>query len=384
MALLVRCSACSAEFRAQAKFRGNTAPCPKCHQPLTIDGPPIADYDVFISYSSSDKQAADAVCAALEAKRWRCWIAPRDVMAGREWGGAIVEAIEQSRLMVLVYSSHANQSQQVIREVERAVNKGVPIIPFRIEAAPPSKNMEYFLGASHWLDAYTQPLERHIEELANAIRALLKLHTEMRGREESRQASAATVVTPALAPGRTAAISPAHESIPPSPPARKSVAWIAVAGMLIVAIAAIAMIKHGQPREPGPVSFAPPASAPASAPSTQTAGITQRVILVPRQSFLLKHGHREQLYPITIPTIAAGKGWLQITVGDMGDNSGDMGMHVVLLDSKGNMVMRKFGKNTDMFTYEVAGGTSWTVVLRDMDSARDGNGGTVEIAVAPK
>jgi DNA-directed RNA polymerase subunit RPC12/RpoP len=172
MAVLVRCGACGAEFRADSKHRGKETQCGKCHQPILIDGAAIADYDVFISYSNVDKQAADAVCASLEAKKWRCWIAPRDVLPGSEWGAAIVSAIEQSRLMVLVYSSHANSSQQVIREVERAVNKAVPIIPFRIEAVPPSKNMEYFLSASHWMDAMTKPMEEHLDELGRVIKAL--------------------------------------------------------------------------------------------------------------------------------------------------------------------------------------------------------------------
>src|SRR3954471_1433095 len=177
MAVLVRCGACGAEFRADSKHRGKQTKCGKCHQPIVIDGTPIPDYDVFISYSNIDKKAADAVCASLEAKKWRCWIAPRDVLPGSEWGASIVSAIEQSRVMVLVYSSHANNSQQVIREVERAVNKAVPIIPFRIEAVPPSKNMEYFLSASHWMDAMTLPMERHLEALARVIKALLKANS---------------------------------------------------------------------------------------------------------------------------------------------------------------------------------------------------------------
>ena len=173
MAVLVRCAGCGAEFRGSGRHRGQETRCTKCGQPVVVEGPTIPDYDVFISYSSTDKQVADAVCAALEAKRWRCWIAPRDIVAGSDWGGAIVAAIEQSRVMVLVYSSRANQSQQVIREVERAVSKGLPIIPFRLEAVPLSKSMEYFLSASHWLDAMSEPLESHLAKLYRVIRTLL-------------------------------------------------------------------------------------------------------------------------------------------------------------------------------------------------------------------
>src|SRR5271163_455626 len=84
-------------------------------------GGPVA-HDVFVSYSHHDKPQADAVCATLEAKGIRCWIAPRDVIPGQEWGAAIVDAIQSSRVMVLVFSSHANASPQIRREVQLAVN----------------------------------------------------------------------------------------------------------------------------------------------------------------------------------------------------------------------------------------------------------------------
>src|SRR5205823_13995229 len=102
-------------------------------------------HDVFISCASADKSIADKVCAALEARQVRCWIAPRDVLAGVPYGEAIIGAIAASRILVLVFSSQANQSQQVMREVEGAVNKGLTIIPLRIENVAPSGSLEYFL-----------------------------------------------------------------------------------------------------------------------------------------------------------------------------------------------------------------------------------------------
>jgi ABC-type amino acid transport substrate-binding protein len=129
-------------------------------------------YDAFISYCSEDKKIADAVCGTLEANKIRCWIAPRDVGAGRTWGSAIVEAIGESAVMVVIFSKHSNGSPQVMREIERAVNKGVAVIPFRVENVVPSKDLEYFISSCHWLDAMNPPLEKHIGELAGAILAL--------------------------------------------------------------------------------------------------------------------------------------------------------------------------------------------------------------------
>jgi hypothetical protein len=94
-------------------------------------------HDVFISYSSEDKPVADAACSTLEGRGIRCWIAPRDIRPGQDWGEAIIEGISQARVMVLVFSGHANHSPQVIREVERAVHRGLVIIPLRIEAVVP-------------------------------------------------------------------------------------------------------------------------------------------------------------------------------------------------------------------------------------------------------
>ena len=54
-------------------------------------------HDIFISHSAKNKVTADAVCAMLESRGVRCWIAPRDVTPGTEWGESIVEAIEQAR-----------------------------------------------------------------------------------------------------------------------------------------------------------------------------------------------------------------------------------------------------------------------------------------------
>lgn len=129
--------------------------------------------DVFISYASHDKPHADAVCAGLEAAGVRCWIAPRDIAAGKTYAGEIVDAIRGSRVMVVIFSSHSNASPNVMREVERAINAGVTILPFRIEDVKPTRDMEYFLSVPHWLDALTPPLESHIDRLRVQVRAML-------------------------------------------------------------------------------------------------------------------------------------------------------------------------------------------------------------------
>jgi tetratricopeptide (TPR) repeat protein len=131
-------------------------------------------HDVFISYSHHDKAGADTVCAKLEQHQVRCWIAPRDVVPGAEWAESIIHALDHTRVMVLVFSSKANESPQIRKEVERAVNKGVIIVPLRIEDVVPTHALEYFMSDVHWLDALTPPLEKHLDHLAGTVKMLLE------------------------------------------------------------------------------------------------------------------------------------------------------------------------------------------------------------------
>lgn len=142
-------------------------------------------HDVFISYSSKDKSIADAITATLESRKVRCWVAPRDVQPGTNFAESITAAINVSKIMVLIFSSNANHSQHVLRELTLAVNKGIVIIPFRIEEVQPSQNLEYFISAVHWLDALTPPIERHLEELAETIQLLLTLRDDIARESQS-------------------------------------------------------------------------------------------------------------------------------------------------------------------------------------------------------
>ena len=134
-------------------------------------------HDVFISYSHQDKPAADAVCQFLERARIRCWIAPRDVRAGNDYAESLIEAIAAAKVMVLIFSSNANSSNHVKRELDLALNRELIVVPLRIEDVKATGGFAYRLGTPHWLDAFPPPLEQHLHQLvaklAEKISALL-------------------------------------------------------------------------------------------------------------------------------------------------------------------------------------------------------------------
>lgn len=138
-----------------------------------IEGDFAMAHDVFISHATNDRATVELVRESLENYGLRCWLAYRDIPPGANWTEAIVDAIECSTVMVLVFSVDSNQSRQVSREVEQAVNAGVTIIPFRLQDVPYTKSMAYLLSPYQWLDALSPPLEARVHELANRISQLL-------------------------------------------------------------------------------------------------------------------------------------------------------------------------------------------------------------------
>ena len=133
----------------------------------------ISTPDVFISYASQDTVVADAVVLALESQGLKCWVAPRDVTPGEFYADAIVRALNAARIFVLVLTENAVTSPHVLREVERTSAKRHPIISFRIGSVflPPA--LEYFLSASHWLDASTSAIDTALPKLVEAVKHLV-------------------------------------------------------------------------------------------------------------------------------------------------------------------------------------------------------------------
>src|SRR5258708_24836954 len=129
--------------------------------------------DVFISYSQPDHDCAFELVARVEAEGINCWIAPRDIAPSADWAAEIMDAISSVRVMILVFSASSNLSPQVRREVERAVHKQLSVLPFRIENVLPSKSLEFFLSAQHWMHAFPPPREPHYARLCAYLKAHL-------------------------------------------------------------------------------------------------------------------------------------------------------------------------------------------------------------------
>ena len=109
---------------------------------------------IFISHSSKDSETATIICDALESNGMKCWIAPRDIPYGKEWAGEISKAIMNSSAFLFLSSGNSNQSGQVSREIQLAIENQVPIIPIRLDGSEYSDTNKYYLATIHCMFQY--------------------------------------------------------------------------------------------------------------------------------------------------------------------------------------------------------------------------------------
>ncbi len=132
-------------------------------------------HQVFISYSSWDKPAAEAVCRELEASGISYWIAARDLIPGSDTPTAIESAIEECQVFVLILSSRSEESLDVFREIEAASRRRKLIIPMRIEDFQPGQMLNYYIRNLHWLDAIHIPISEAASRLSKNILQTIQL-----------------------------------------------------------------------------------------------------------------------------------------------------------------------------------------------------------------
>jgi TolB-like protein/predicted Zn-dependent protease len=183
----------------------------------------------FVSHASADRASAEALTAYLEQRGLSCWVAPRDVPAGALYADAIVRGINEARALILLLSKDSIASSHVGKEVERASSKKKQIIAVRLDEAPLTPALEYFLSESQWVDVAADGRDKAFAKLAVA----LTRGAPAPGSAPATAAAPAPRRRTALAVGAAAAVAvlaaaaywalrPGHSAAPPSVPAGRT------------------------------------------------------------------------------------------------------------------------------------------------------------------
>lgn len=129
---------------------------------------------VFISHASVDAELAADMCAFLESKGLPCWYAPREIGGGADFAAAIIDGVEQCRVMLLLVTPTSSDSPHVLREVNHAIARKMHILPVRLLDFTLPKSMAYYLSHVQWINAFPGEPSEFYADIHGTLVALLE------------------------------------------------------------------------------------------------------------------------------------------------------------------------------------------------------------------
>jgi adenylate cyclase len=128
--------------------------------------------EVFISYRRADEVWARLLYERLQVEGVEAWY-DAQVGAGQDWRLATAQALEASKIFVLLFSSNAAQSSDIAKELAAAVLEKKLIVPVRLENIAPKGAFLYELASRNWINAY-ENTEAKLAELAKGLAHLVR------------------------------------------------------------------------------------------------------------------------------------------------------------------------------------------------------------------
>ncbi len=101
---------------------------------------------VFISYSTKNQDAADAMRKLFKSKGINTWMAPYNIPAGSEYAEVLYDALNRCSCMLLLLTESSQNSQWVRKEVNIAVSNGKTVIPVMLENIELNSSMKLYLN----------------------------------------------------------------------------------------------------------------------------------------------------------------------------------------------------------------------------------------------
>lgn len=121
---------------------------------MTDAGPPPLTpkrLSAFISHHSSQVDTARRLKRLLAARGIDGWLAPDDIGAGTAFDQSIVEQIDRSDAIVLLFCPQSDQSRHVKRELMLGEDSNKIILPVRLEDVR-AQGLAYWLKDYQWID----------------------------------------------------------------------------------------------------------------------------------------------------------------------------------------------------------------------------------------
>ena len=104
-------------------------------------------------------------------------MAPRNLDPGVAHDGQIMQGLRESEGILLLFSQHANESKNVLREIEFANEQRLPILSVRLDSSAIGDDLAYYLRVAQWYDASGRQTDH--ERVADLPSEVTKLFTSV-------------------------------------------------------------------------------------------------------------------------------------------------------------------------------------------------------------
>ena len=127
-------------------------------------------FDIFISYSRSDRKIVDYFVQQLTALGYHVWIDHSGIFSGSQFKSTIVQSIEDSQVFLFFSSEDSNASPWTTKEIAIAIDRNKRIIPVKLDNSRYNKDVEFDLIDLDFVDFSDKSLQR--EEVNKLKRTL--------------------------------------------------------------------------------------------------------------------------------------------------------------------------------------------------------------------
>jgi adenylate cyclase len=148
--------------------------------------------DVFVSYSRQDNDKVQALTGRLRAAGVRLWMDVRNIDGAAMWGEEIVNAVANSKVLLLLVSKTSVNSQNVVKEVLLASERKGHILPVDLEPTEVPGSLKYALAGIQHIEYFRGNPD---DQMQSILRSLERL-------------GVGVSPPPAAAPPSTAAVTP--------------------------------------------------------------------------------------------------------------------------------------------------------------------------------
>ena len=138
-------------------------------------------HDVFISYTTLEKEYAKQVKKILNHNGYTCWMAPESIPGGSSYANEIEKAISSCKIVVVILSEKAQESIWIPKEISRALTHKKMIVPFHIDESAICAPLDFYVTDAQRIEAYydlAEAYEQLLSVLENIIGKREKSNTE--------------------------------------------------------------------------------------------------------------------------------------------------------------------------------------------------------------